>query len=274
MPGRHDAISDLPAPGGPTISRLCPPAAAISSARLATSCPFTCLRSGPWPDGSTSPGVGALSRPWPLKWLISASKSGAASTSTDPAQAASLPCAAGQISPSASAPACSAASSTPGDGAIRPSSPSSPTTRYSASASTSTTPIAPSSASAIGRSKCAPSLGRSAGDRLTTIRFGGSASPIAAIAPRTRSRLSATALSPRPTTLKAGRPAISCTCTSTPRASSPRYATVRTIAVMSVPPGTGHSRFRATRNDHFGSISRHLSSASCRCNTQTPHRAP
>ena len=34
MPGRHAAISDLPAPGGPTISRLCDPAAAISSARL------------------------------------------------------------------------------------------------------------------------------------------------------------------------------------------------------------------------------------------------
>jgi hypothetical protein len=39
MPGRHEAISDLPAPGGPTSRRLCPPAAAISSARLAVSCP-------------------------------------------------------------------------------------------------------------------------------------------------------------------------------------------------------------------------------------------
>ena len=47
MPGRHAASSDLPAPGGPLISRLWPPAAAISSARLATSWPFTCARSGP-----------------------------------------------------------------------------------------------------------------------------------------------------------------------------------------------------------------------------------
>jgi len=37
MPGRHDAMSDLPAPGGPIINRLCAPAAAISSARLAVS---------------------------------------------------------------------------------------------------------------------------------------------------------------------------------------------------------------------------------------------
>jgi hypothetical protein len=41
IPGRHAAISDLPAPGGPTNNRLCAPAAAISSARLAVSCPFT-----------------------------------------------------------------------------------------------------------------------------------------------------------------------------------------------------------------------------------------
>jgi hypothetical protein len=36
-PGRRAAIIDLPEPGGPTKSKLCPPAAAISSARLALS---------------------------------------------------------------------------------------------------------------------------------------------------------------------------------------------------------------------------------------------
>jgi hypothetical protein len=41
MPGRQLASSDLPAPGGPIISRLRPPAAAISSARLAVSSPLT-----------------------------------------------------------------------------------------------------------------------------------------------------------------------------------------------------------------------------------------
>ena len=46
--------------------------------------------------------------------------------------------------------------------------------------------------------------------------------PIEESAARTRSRLSATALSGRPTMTKAGRPALNCTCTSTARASSPR----------------------------------------------------
>jgi hypothetical protein len=44
--------------------------------------------------------------------------------------------------------------------------------------------------SAIGRSKWLPSFARSAGARFTVIRFGGSASPIAASDARTRSRLS------------------------------------------------------------------------------------
>ena len=77
-----------------------------------------------------------------------------------------------------------------------------------------------------------PSFGKSAGDRLIVMRLGGSARPIAASAARTRSRLSATALSGRPTMMKAGSPEESCTCTSTARASSPRYATVATVAAI------------------------------------------
>ena len=45
-PATRRAIIVLPAPGGPTSSRLCPPAAAISSARRASSCPRTSARSG------------------------------------------------------------------------------------------------------------------------------------------------------------------------------------------------------------------------------------
>ena len=55
-------------------------------------------------------------------------RSGAAITSTRPAQLASGPWAAGQTSPLPVSAAWSAASSTPGLGAIRPSSASSPTT--------------------------------------------------------------------------------------------------------------------------------------------------
>ena len=49
------AIMVLPAPGGPTSSRLCAPADAISSARRASSCPRTSARSCISPIG----GVGA-----------------------------------------------------------------------------------------------------------------------------------------------------------------------------------------------------------------------
>ena len=100
MPGRQAASSDLPAPGGPIISMLWPPAAAISSARLAVSWPFTCARSGPPPGGSASPGAGGASTAVPRRWLSKAMRSGAAITSISPAQAASAPCAAGQIRPS------------------------------------------------------------------------------------------------------------------------------------------------------------------------------
>ena len=41
------ASIDLPEPGGPSIKRLCPPAAAISSALRAPVWPFTSDRSGP-----------------------------------------------------------------------------------------------------------------------------------------------------------------------------------------------------------------------------------
>ena len=40
MEGRRLAIIDLPLPGAPTIIKLCPPAAATSSALFTFSCPF------------------------------------------------------------------------------------------------------------------------------------------------------------------------------------------------------------------------------------------
>ena len=45
MPGKQEASSDLPVPGGPDMSTEWPPAAATSSARLAAACPFTSARS-------------------------------------------------------------------------------------------------------------------------------------------------------------------------------------------------------------------------------------
>ena len=57
MEGRRLASMLLPVPGGPISSTLWPPAAAISRARLAFSCPFTSLKSsiGGW--GSSRNGI-------------------------------------------------------------------------------------------------------------------------------------------------------------------------------------------------------------------------
>jgi hypothetical protein len=65
-------------------------------------------------------------------------------------------------------------------------------------------------------------LGQVGGERLTVIRLGGRLRPSAASAAWTRSRLSPTALSGRPTTRNEGRPGATWHCTSTLRASRPR----------------------------------------------------
>ena len=120
-----------------------------------------------------------------------------------PAQAASGPEASGQIRPKPMAPAAMAAGRAPAAGTMRPSRDSSPMAAQPSRASRGITPKAAMTASAMGRSKCVPSLGMSAGARLATMRLPGSDRPRPANAPRTRSRLSATALSAKPTTTKA-----------------------------------------------------------------------
>src|SRR5271156_1047424 len=94
----------------------------------------------------------------------------------------------------------------------------------------------------------------SAGARLAVMRRAGSASPEAINAARTRSRDSATALSPRPTIMNATLPLAICTCTSTARASTPSNATVETRAT--IPPHPHHRpplpRVRGTFTEHNG----------------------
>ena len=46
MPGRRFASMDLPVPGAPVKSTLCPPAAAMTMARRASDCPITSAKSG------------------------------------------------------------------------------------------------------------------------------------------------------------------------------------------------------------------------------------
>ena len=57
--GSRCASMDLPVPGGPIISRLCPPAAAISNAKRAVCCPFTSRKSG---NGAPSAAGNAVRR--------------------------------------------------------------------------------------------------------------------------------------------------------------------------------------------------------------------
>src|SRR5690606_1298362 len=83
-PGRRWAIIDLPDPGGPTNNRLWPPAAAISSARLALSWPFTSRRSGTAPAVLTGPGSGGRITWVPRKWLTSPISERGASTGASP----------------------------------------------------------------------------------------------------------------------------------------------------------------------------------------------
>src|SRR6476646_9799580 len=78
--------------------------------------------------------------------------------------------------------------------------------------------------SAIGKSNAAPIFRRSAGARLTVTRFGGNGKPELRIAVRTRSRLSRTVASGKPTIVTPGKPGETSTSTDTGTASTPDTA--------------------------------------------------
>ncbi len=122
--------------------------------------------------------------------------------------------------------------STPRTGRNVPSSASSPTKSVPSRAPASTTPAAHSMPTAIGTSKAAPSLRRSAGARLTVIRRGGSLNPLFSSAPRIRTRPSRTPASGSPTMLQPGRPTATSTSTSMAAASIPTTAAEATRANM------------------------------------------
>ena len=79
----------------------------------------------------------------------------------------------------------------------------------------------------MGRSNDEPALRTSAGARLTVIRCGGNSNPELRIALRTRSRLSRTLGSGRPTIVNEGRPNVTSTSTWTGKASMPKTAALR-----------------------------------------------
>ncbi len=116
--------------------------------------------------------------------------------------------------------AASAMGSTPDTGRRVPSSASSP--RKAASSGTSSSwPLAVSTASSRGKSYTGPVLRTSAGARLTVMRRSGNLKPRFLMAARTRSALSRTAESGRPTMEKAGSPPETSASTATAKPRRP-----------------------------------------------------
>ena len=185
-PPRRRAAAGAPGAGARASSCRCPagrraagcgrPAAAISSTRLARSCPRTSARSGAGGERSAGAGSGRVGRD--VRGSTQRPRPGAApAPARCPARATSAPDSAAQTSrraPFRRAP--SAATREPGTGRRRPSSASSPTDAWPIRQPGGIWCEASSSASAIGRSKPEPSFRRSAGARLTMIRCPGHSS--------------------------------------------------------------------------------------------------
>ena len=105
--------------------------------------------------------------------------------------------------------------SAPRTGRSVPSSESSPMMAVPARDSAGILPMQAIIVSAMGRSKAGPSFFRSAGARLTVMRWSGNPMPLFFSAARTRSRDSLTAASGRPTTSNEGMPKDRFTSTAT-----------------------------------------------------------
>ncbi|MDR8960418.1 hypothetical protein FEP79_02786 [Burkholderia multivorans] len=148
---------------------------------------------------------------------------------------ACVSCASCAMSPSAP-PGCAsrarphAIANAPRIGRSAPVSDSSPANSRPASASTGICPLAARMPSAIGRSKRPDSFGRSAGARLTVMRRTGNSNPQFCSAARTRSRLSRTSRSGRPTIENDGNPLARWTSTVTSGARPAAGARLRTTA--------------------------------------------
>ncbi len=102
--------------------------------------------------------------------------------------------------------ALAAIGSTPRVAWIDPSRDNSPSSTVSAISRRSTMPDAARMPRAIGKSNEEPALRTSAGARLTVMRCGGNSKPELRMALRTRSRLSLTLVSGRPTIVNDGKP--------------------------------------------------------------------
>ena len=244
-PANRSASIDLPEPGGPAMSTLWPPAAAISSARLAAAWPLTSAMSGPQrvtgmavvcrgvqPSLAMSASPSAV-LPGGKKARTTSSRWRARTTRAAGTSAASSALPGGSTSCAVICCVCSArlVASAPRTGRSSPDSESSPANSYPASWLASICPLAARMPNAMGRSKRPESLGRSAGARLTVMRLlVGNSSPAFCRADRTRSRASFTSTSAKPTSVKLGNPLARCTSTVTAGACRPTNARLCTKA--------------------------------------------
>ena len=238
-----DGIADVgrlinngtPPPGGPIINTLWAPAAAISTPRLACAWPRTSAKSRPSPLTGDAPAARStvtrgISRS-PLRYSTASWRVAMGTASTPATTLASAAFAAGTSrGAKPSRRACRATGRTPRTGRTLASSDSSPITSARSRRPGFTSPVAERMPIAIGRSKAAPSLRRSAGARLTVIRSIGNSKPALRMAARTRSRLSRTVESGSPTVVKEGRPAVTSTSTKMVAASIPERVAERTRA--------------------------------------------
>ena len=216
----------LPVPGGPDIRTLCPPAAAISSARLAVSCPLMSFKSKSVASTvKMSLGAGTFSGVRrPERHSIASESDSISYTLSSLAKAASSPLPLGiksVVNPAVCA--ARAEGSTPETGRNAPSSPSSPKNIFP-DGSNVICPDAKRYPSAIGKSKAGPSFLMSAGAKLTITRWlflCGASAPRFRMAALIRSRDSCTSLSARPTMEKIWSPGEISTSTDIGWASKP-----------------------------------------------------
>ena len=170
----------------------------------------------------------------PLRWAATATRLSAANTSACSISAACSALSCGKIKRRRACVLCHTMASAPRTGRSRPDKASSPASSYLANSSGEMAiwPEAARMPTAIGRSKRPDSLGKSAGARLTVIFFAGKSKPLWMMAARTRSRLSFTSVSGRPTILNAGRPLAKWASTSTKGAAMPLSARLYTTAKL------------------------------------------
>ena len=223
MEGSRCASMDLPVPGGPLISRLCPPAAAISNASRAVCCPFTSRKSGRDALSGCLTGVNAArgSGAVRFRWAATSFRLPAPYAAISGITAACRAFSAGRMNARPACRPCHAIANAPRIGRRLPERANSPASSYRGKSSAATCPEAARMPMAMGRSNRPDSFGKSAGARFTVIFCAGKSKPLCKIAARTRSRLSFTSVSGSPTILNCGSPLARCVSTSTNGASIP-----------------------------------------------------